>query len=80
MGSGGPRGLQIRRRRGFAGTGGFDSHTLPPDKDKRKQESQLGAARNLSEAAALEAGTPSDRSSGHGPLLAEFDRILQAGE
>jgi len=31
MGSGGLRGLQIRRRRGFAGMGGFDSHTLPPD-------------------------------------------------
>src|SRR6266545_3397491 len=30
MGSGGPRGLQIRRRRGFAGTGRFDSDTLPP--------------------------------------------------
>jgi hypothetical protein len=30
MGSGGPRGLQIRRRRGQAGTGRFDSDTLPP--------------------------------------------------
>ena len=30
MGPGGSRGLQIRRRRGSAGTGGFDSHTLPP--------------------------------------------------
>src|SRR5450830_139770 len=30
MGSGGPRGLQIRRRRGLAGTGRFDSDTLPP--------------------------------------------------
>jgi hypothetical protein len=31
MGPGGPRGLQIRRRRGSAGMGGFDSHTLPPN-------------------------------------------------
>ncbi len=30
MGPGGSRGLQIRRRRGSAGMGGFDSHTLPP--------------------------------------------------
>jgi len=35
MGPGGPRGLQIRRRRGFAGTGGFDSHTLPPSRRLR---------------------------------------------
>jgi hypothetical protein len=40
MGPGGPRGLQIRRRRGSTGTGGFDSHTLPPLYSNPLQESQ----------------------------------------
>jgi hypothetical protein len=74
-GSGGPRGLQIRRCRGYSGTGGFDSHALPPSTSQSLARASFG--RRASAERSSRGARPSQRDcSRDANLLPRRNRLL----